>query len=331
MRLMRAPEFWKPGHTVLPGLLSPLSLLYDAGGRMRRAMVRPARLTIPVVCVGNLVAGGAGKTPAALAIGAYLASKGRAVHFLSRGYGGSLAGPVRVDPTKHTAQQVGDEPLLLAAQAPAWVAHDRRLGGRAAAAAGAGVIVMDDGFQNPSLHKDVSFLVIDAGFGLGNGRIMPAGPLREAPATGLRRADAVVYIGDPGDAAARPTPQVITGATLLHARLEPGPEASDLAENAVVAFAGIGRPGKFFDTLRGLGCRIVATHAFADHHVYRADEIMALVEEATVAGARLVTTAKDAVRLPAEARPMAEVLPVTLRFGDMAALERLLAPVLGDD
>ena len=325
MRLMRAPEFWQPGHTVLPGLLSPLSLLYDASGRMRRAMVRPARLTIPVVCVGNLVAGGAGKTPAALAIGAYLASKGRAVHFLSRGYGGSLAGPVRVDPTKHTAQQVGDEPLLLAAQAPAWVAHDRRLGGRAAAAAGAGVIVMDDGFQNPSLHKDVSFLVIDAGFGLGNGRIIPAGPLREAPATGLRRADAVVYIGDPGDAAARPTPQVITGATLLHARLEPGPEASDLAESAVVAFAGIGRPEKFFASLRETGCDLKAVHGFPDHHVFAPEDIAPIVEQAAELDAVAITTAKDVVRLPEDARNMIQVFHVGLEWDaldDISALVR---------
>ena len=327
---MRQPEFWQSGHRVIPGLLSPLAGLYDLASRLRRAVVRPERLPVPVVCVGNLVAGGAGKTPAALAIGAYLLAKGRAVHFLSRGYGGSLAGPVRVDPASHTARQVGDEPLLLAAVAPAWVARDRVEGARAAAAADAGVIVMDDGFQNPALHKDISFLVIDAGFGLGNGRILPAGPLRETPASGLRRADAVIYIADAGSAQAPPAPAIIDGATVLNARLEPGLEALDLAEKAVVAFAGIGRPGKFFDTLRGIGCTIVAAHAFADHHAYRADEIMALVEEAAAAGARLVTTAKDALRLPAEARRMAEVLPVTLQFDDMPSLERVLAPVTGD-
>lgn len=328
---MRAPEFWQPGHSVLPGLLTPLSLLYDAGGRLRRAVVRPERLPIPVVCVGNLVAGGAGKTPTAMAIGAALAAKGRAVHFLSRGYGGSLAGPVRVDPANHSALEVGDEPLLLAAQAPAWVARDRVEGGRAAVDAGAEVIVMDDGFQNPALHKDISLIVIDAGYGLGNGHVLPAGPLREPPAVGLRRADAVVYIADTGAAAARTQPAALDGCTVLHARLEPGLEGFGLVDSAVVAFAGIGQPKKFFDTLRGVGCRIVASHAFADHHVYRADEIMALVEEATAADARLVTTAKDAVRLPAEARHMAEVLSVTLQFEDLAALDRILAPVTGGD
>ena len=327
---MRAPEFWQPGHSVLPNLLSPLSLLYDAGGRLHRGVVRPVRLPIAVVCIGNLVAGGAGKTPTAQAIGAYLMAKGRAVHFLSRGYRGRLAGPVRVDPAGQTARDVGDEPLLLAEQAPTWVARDRVAGARAAAQAGAEVIVMDDGFQNPALHKDLSFLVIDAGFGFGNGRIMPAGPLRETPAQALQRADAVVYVADAGAAAARPPPVIIGGATVLDARLEPGLAALDLAESSVVAFAGIGRPGKFFDTLRGIGCNIVAAHAFADHHTYRTDEIMALVEQAAAAGARLVTTAKDAARLPADAQHMAEVLPVTLHFDDMTALERLLAPVTGN-
>jgi tetraacyldisaccharide 4'-kinase len=234
-----------------------------------------------------------------------------------------------VDPAIHTAADVGDEPLLLAAVAPAWVSPDRPAGARAAIAAGAQIIVMDDGHQNPTLHKDLSIVVMDTEYGVGNGRVMPAGPLREPVAEGMRRADAVISVGAAAggteDSRVRTTG---TGKPLLRARIAPGPEIYTFADQGVVAFAGIGRPEKFFATLRQAGAHLLAVQSFADHHTYTPDEIMRLVEEAAAHGAKLVTTEKDAVRLPPEARPMVETLSVGLEFADPGALAHLLAPLV---
>jgi tetraacyldisaccharide 4'-kinase len=325
---MRAPDFWQAGQSsVLPALLSPLSVLYGTGSRLRRAFVTPAHAGVPVVCVGNLVAGGAGKTPTAMAVAARLAEGGRSVHFLTRGYGGRLPGPVRVNPRNHAVAEVGDEALLLGAAGPTWVARDRVAGAQAAVKAGADIIVMDDGFQNPSLHQDAALLVIDAGYGIGNGRILPAGPLREPPAHALERANAVVHIADPGTGVPSTQPGM-GNVPILSAYLAPTPEAEDIAGSRVVAFAGIGRPEKFFTTLEAIGCTVIAAHAFADHHAFSPDEIMGLVEEAAAINARLVTTAKDAVRLQPEARRMVEVLNVTLEFADPSALDQVLVTTL---
>ncbi len=321
---MRAPEFWQRDGPV-PALLAPLAWGFDAAGRARRALARPRAAPLPVVCVGNLVVGGAGKTPVALAVGARIARLGHGVHFLTRGHGGRARGPLLVDSARHTAWEVGDEALLLAAAAPTWIARDRPAGAFAAAAAGAEAVVMDDGYQNPSLAKDLSIVVVDGGYGFGNGRVMPAGPLREDVARGLARADAVVLLGaGGGDLAAR-----LGGAVpvLLRAVLEPTPESRDLAGRPVVAFAGIGRPEKMFATLADLGCQLLGRHRFPDHHRYRPDEIMALVDEARDRGAVLVTTEKDLVRLPEEARPMVEVLRVRLSWAEPERVDRLLAPL----
>ncbi len=324
---MRAPEFWRRDG-LAPALLAPLGWGVELAGRARWRLVRPAVAPVPVICVGNLVAGGAGKTPVALALGARLAAMGWAPHFLSRGYGGRLAGPVRVEPARHTAAEVGDEPLLLAACAPTWVAADRPAGARAAAAAGARVIVMDDGFQNPSLAKTLSLVAVEAAYGFGNGRVMPAGPLREALARGLARADALVLIGD-GDAAEVEAPAAAAALPVLRARIAPVPDsARALAGRRVLAFAGIARPEKLFASLAALGCDLVGTRAFPDHHLYAPDEIMALVEAAAAAGATPVTTEKDAARLPEAARAMVETLAVRLVFEDEDALDRLLARAL---
>ncbi len=321
---MKAPEFWRRGG-LLPALLAPLAWSYDAAGRASRALASAQRAPVPVVCVGNLVVGGAGKTPVALALGARLAALGHNVHFLSRGYGGRARGPVRVEPARHDAREVGDEPLLLAAGRPTWVARDRAAGARAAAAAGAEVVVMDDGYQNGHIAKDLSLVVVDGVYGFGNGRPMPAGPLREDVRRGLARADAVVLLGADGAGVAARIEA--TGRALLRATLAPTLEAMTLADRPVVAFAGIARPEKFFATLEALGCRPLATRVFADHHRYDADEIMELVELAADEGAALVTTEKDHVRLPEEARPMIEVLRVRLEWAEPARLDRLLAPL----
>jgi len=328
---VRAPDFWRSGaRTPWPALLAPLGAAYGGLGRLRGRLTTAKRAPAAVVCIGNLVAGGAGKTPVALALAGHLAGTGKAVHFLTRGYGGRLRGPARVDPGRHDAGDVGDEALLLARAAPTWVARDRAAGALAAAAAGAEIVVMDDGHQNPTLIKDVSLVVVDAAYGVGNGRLIPAGPLREPVARGLARADAVVLIGDGPPEATKAVRTAAADMTVLRAQLVPGPGAAGYADRDVVAFAGIARPEKFFATLGAVGARLIATYAFADHHRYDATEIMALVEEATLARAHLVTTEKDAVRLPAEARDMVEILPVTAEFADPALLGRVLAPVLGD-
>ena len=306
---MRAPEFWSR-RSAVSRLLAPLGWCYAAAGWWRWRRARPARVGVPVVCVGNLVVGGAGKTPTVRALAQML--QDRAPHVLTRGYGGRLAGPVRVDPARHAAADVGDEPLLLARDLPVWVARDRAAGGLAAAAGGAGVILMDDGFQNPSLAKDVSLLVVDAEQGFGNGQCLPAGPLREPPGRGLTRADAIVLIGEGAPALAFEGP-------VFRARIVPTGDASAWRGRRVVAFAGIGRPDKVFATLRDLGAEVCATRAFADHHRYTAAELARLADLAS-AGAALVTTEKDHVRLPAGWGDRVETLPVALRFADPDAV-----------
>ena len=317
---MRAPEFWRRDGA-LAHALAPLSWAWAAGARARHAGATPARAGAPVICVGNLTVGGTGKTPVALALLRQLRERGRQPHALTRGYGGRQKGPLRVEPG-HAAGEVGDEALLLARAAPTWVARDRAAGGRAAADAGADVIVMDDGFQNPSLAKDLSLLVVDAAYGFGNGRLIPAGPLREPIAHGLARADALVLVLPPLAEPLAPLPLIRL--PVLRARLLPEPQAEGLAGRRVLAFAGIGRPDKFFATLVGLRAQVVKAHAFADHHAYAEHEVMALVEEAQRLDAVPITTAKDAVRLPPAARTMVQVLRVELEFEAPAALEALL-------
>jgi tetraacyldisaccharide 4'-kinase len=232
---------------------------------------------------------------------------------------------LRVDPARHGFREVGDEALLLAAEAPCWVARDRPAGGRRAVEAGADLVIMDDGLQNPSLAKDLSLLVIDGGYGLGNGRVMPAGPLREPLAQACQRVAAVVLVGADACGLAR---QLEPHLPVLKAELVPDARARALAGKKLFAFAGIGRPAKFFATLEGLGCRLAGTRAFADHHAYSPDDIMQLVEAAAAAAAELVTTEKDLVRFPPEARRMAEGVRVELAWQDPAALAALLAPLL---
>jgi tetraacyldisaccharide 4'-kinase len=323
---LRSPDFWSAPDHPTATLLAPLGYIYAAAGRLRQMTTVPKRVGIPVICVGNLVTGGAGKTPVALALGGRLVTLGFGpVHFLTRGYGGSEHGPLRVNALRHGFRHVGDEALLLAAAAPTWVAHDRVAGARAAQEAGAACIVMDDGFQNPSLHKDLSLLVIDAVFGFGNGRVLPAGPLREPVSDGLARADAVVLIGEdrPGLGAR------LGDRSVLRGTLTPTVESrANLSGRRVLAFAGIGRPEKFFDTLRALGCDIAEARSFADHHPYSRHEVDDLLATAARLNAVPVTTAKDAVRLPNDMRPAILTLDITLVWDDETALDRWLVEKL---
>jgi tetraacyldisaccharide 4'-kinase len=322
---MRPPRFWDhDGGTLLPRLLSPLAAV--AAGMTRRRVARPGwTAPVPVICCGNASVGGAGKTTVALDLAARLRARGVAAHFLTRGHGGRTRGPLLVDPATHDAALVGDEPLLLAQVAPTWVAADRAAGARAAIAAGAGAIVLDDGLQNPSLRQDLALLVIDGGAGFGNGRVIPAGPLREAVADAAARCQAALLIGEDTTGAAAALPP---GLAVLRARLAPGPGTKALAGMRVLAFAGIGRPEKFFTTLREAGAVLAATRPLPDHHRYRATELARLLDDAGRLDAVPATTAKDAMRLPPEIRARVRIADIRLDWVEEGVVERLLAGLI---
>ena len=310
------PQFWRHDG-ILPRLLSPLAALTTAV-TARRVAKAGRHAPIPVICCGNVTVGGAGKTTLALDLGQRLIAQGHAVHFLLRGYGGMVRGPHRVTPAD-TAAQVGHEALLLAGIAPTWIGADRAASARDAVAAGAELLVLDDGLQNPSLHKNLSLLVVDGATGFGNGRVLPAGPLREPVAAGAARCEAAVLIGP--DA---------TGATsalsvpLLRASLCPGPEIADWIGRRVFAFAGIARPGKFFTMLADAGVHVADTLSFPDHHPFSEANLRRALAQAARLDAHPVTTPKDAVRLAAPWRDRVGVIGVSLAWEDPAAIDAML-------
>lgn len=325
---MKAPHFWsgdldprsREAAPLTRLLLTPLSMAYLWALRRKLTRTQPETAPVAVICVGNLTAGGAGKTPVTEAIRNRITERGLRAASLSRGHGGSHRGPLKVDPAQHVYREVGDEPLLLAQSGDAWIGRERQGAAHAMAAGGAQVIVMDDGHQNPSLKKDLTLIVIDAGAPFGNGHVLPKGPLREKVPEGLARADAVVLMGE------GPVPRDVTasGLPVLRARLV---AVSTPPAGPLVAFAGIGRPQKFFDSLAEAGGQLADAVPFGDHHPYSKGDLQFLRRLAQDHSARLVTTSKDHVRLPFDVRQEIHAWPVKAEFEDMAALDAVLAPI----
>lgn len=321
---MQPPRFWHRPPGLYSALLAPLGAIYAAGTARRLAKGQPLKLAVPVICVGNINAGGTGKTPTVVALVQRLQGMGKTPHIVSRGYGGSIRNVVQVNERKHRAKDVGDEPMLLSAFAPTWVSPDRSKGAQMAVDAGADVIVLDDGFQNPSLHKDLSLVVVDAARGFGNGKVLPAGPLREPVHTGLARADLLLSIGPKkaqnhfaGEWGTPPCPH-------LRGRLNPLQTGMDWQGSRVLAFAGIGHPQKFFATLQELGADLVKSEALEDHQPLSQSLMVRLEKEAMLLGAQLVTTEKDATRLPDAFRAKVLTVPVRLDIENWSALDDAL-------
>ncbi len=312
---MKTPGFWFRPPTLMAKLLQPLGLLYYKLGQMRAA--NAVKTTTPLIVVGNVVAGGAGKTPVVLALATLLQQRGLKVHLMAKGYGGKLRGPLRVTEA-HTAAEVGDEPLLLAKIAPTFIGHDRGAAYELAAP-GADVVISDDGLQSPRLKGDLTLLVLDGVLGFGNGLLIPAGPLREPVDTAFKRIDAVVQLGGT-DRPFGQTPVALAD-FVVH-------DTDWLRGTRVIAFAGIGQPEKFFATLTTCGASMISAHAFGDHHPYSIAEIEKLLHEAAASNAVLVTTSKDHVRLPPHLRVQVKVVEGALIWRNPDVITRLLEELL---
>lgn len=317
------PKFW--GQTGHPAgrLLSPFGDAYGWIVQQRLRTAKRALAGVPVICTGNVTLGGVGKTPWTMMLADTLTEGGASPHILTRGYGGSARGPLRVG--GQAASEVGDEALLLARHAPVWVGADRAKSAEAARSAGADVLLMDDGYQSPGLGKDHSFLLIDATSVFGNGRVFPAGPLRERPVAAARRADTIVSVGTEGHEPPATVVALAQEKPVLTAWM--ALDTTDLPRDRPLhAVAGIGRPERFFDALTGAGFEVSARAAFADHHPFTAAETEALVRQAEAVGARLVTTQKDHVRLAPAFRSQFLAVPANMRT-DAAELGAILAKV----
>jgi tetraacyldisaccharide 4'-kinase len=329
-----APFWWYRRKGALASALAPLGRLYGRIAEKRFAEAEPYRSLLPVICIGNFTAGGGGKTPTALVVATLLAELGVRPAFLTRGYGGASEGPVLVAKGQR-AEEIGDEPLLLAEVAPTMVAADRAAGAKAIEATDADIIVMDDGFQNPSLIKDLSLVVVDAAAGIGNGLIMPAGPLRAPLEAQMARADALIVIGDGSKAAPLIAAFQAQGKPVLKARMVPRQDRRWLGVLPVIGFAGIARPEKFFATLRSNGARLIDTRSYPDHYRYSERQARSLLREAKDYNAMLVTTEKDWVRLPddpdsaaGELKHRSRPFLIAVEFDDAAAVKNLLAAAI---
>ena len=313
---MKTPTHWKDLN-ILSIILAPAGWIYGLATALRLWLKTPQKVSAKVICIGNLTAGGTGKTPVAVSLAALLQQNGKNPYFISRGYGGRLKN-LQVDSGRHSAADVGDEPLLLARQAPVIINPDRYKGALLAEQEGADYIVMDDGFQNPSLYKDISFVVIDGSFGFGNGLCIPAGPLREFKGMGLKRANAVIILGEDRHRLA----DTFGNLPVFKGKIKPI-SPSPLTYD-IVAFAGIGRPAKFYQTLRECGFNIVASRDFPDHHFYNQAELSELLDLGTRHKAPVYTTAKDFVKIPPRLQNKFKVLEIAVEWENPADMANFL-------
>ena len=320
---MKTPSFWH-ADGFIPKLLEPLAQLYKCLSFLERSLRSKTEIEIPVLCIGNIVSGGAGKTPIALSIGQKLSAKHN-IGFLMRGYGGIKAGPIEVNPDEHSSYEVGDEALILSEVGSTWVSRNRTAGAIAAKNAGVEIVIMDDGFQNTSLAKTLSFVIIDGPYGFGNGRLIPAGPLREPIYSGLKRADIIVLVGEASPSIIELLPN---DKPLLRASLGPDEIGAQLSNTSVIGFAGIGRPTKFLETLEKMNLKIVDFFPFPDHYRFKESEIRGLYEKATQVNAILVTTVKDMKRIPKSVAHLCQPIGVTVMWEDDSAIQQLLDSVI---
>lgn len=326
---MKTPNFWYKNLNLFSYILLPLSLLYMLAVTLYKRTCKTQSFTIPIICVGNLTAGGTGKTPATMAIAERLKSMGHKPHIVSRGYGGSEKGPLRVDERLHEASEVGDEPLLLSHFAPTWVSKKKTRGVKAAIDAGADSIILDDGFQNMSIRKNLSIIVADTDLGFGNGHIIPAGPLRETITSGLNRMDLLISVGstESQEKFREKYKYFISKKDHIQANIVPILTGLDWKGLRVFAFAGIGNPEKFFNTLRSLGADVVLTKKLADHKRFDDKLLSRLSKEAIKLNAQLVTTEKDAIRLPLTFRDKILTLPIRLEINKWGLLDEALQKI----
>ncbi len=321
---LRSPDFWQKEDNFFSKLLSPLGRVYASVLHWKLKKAKPYRAKIPVVCVGNLIMGGVGKTPLAMSIGEYFKMRGLRPVFLTRGYGGGLSN-ILVDLTKHTPKETGDEALLLARVAPTIVDSDRVRGAKMAEKIGADVIIMDDGFQNPQLVKDLSFAVFDGRYGFGNGKVFPAGPLREPVEEGLKRADAFIVVGHDKAGIKEWVSKRFDKLFCIGTHIEQDvAKTTQLSGKKILAFAGIGFPDKFFDMLRQYGCEVVDTQAFSDHYPYTDEDMTDLIARANRQEAVLVTTAKDGVRIDARFLPHIHIVDAYMVWDTPDIMRELL-------
>lgn len=323
---MKTPTYWgKRGF--IARLLLPFAGLYWLASKIRQLLATPQEMPIPVICVGNITAGGSGKTPTVAALTELLLEIGKHAHIISRGYGGApQKHPLLVDASTHTVHITGDEPLLLSQIAPTWVCPDRVASARSAANAGADLVLMDDGLQHPHIAKTLSLLVIDTHSAFGNGFLLPAGPLRETLGHALPRIDAAILIGDKREAVERLLPAALPR---FYAALAPTLSLESFTERPTIAFAGLGRPEKFFNMLAKSGITPAVTLPYADHHPYTAEDISKLQALKATYGATLLTTEKDMVRLPANFQNQVTAIPIRLQWDNPQAVTHWLKERLG--
>ncbi|MES2608406.1 MAG: tetraacyldisaccharide 4'-kinase [Pseudomonadota bacterium] len=320
--MFRTPQFWNKRQWI-SYLLIPISWIWTRISQWNEGHITPESVSVPVICVGNLVMGGAGKTPTVIALVDLLKKMGHVPHILSRGYGAYIRDTIQVNPNKHNYLQVGDEPLLLANSAPTWAGPDRVQSAKAAILHGATILVMDDGLQNPSLQKDLSFIVVDSIQGIGNGMVFPAGPLREPLESGADRAQAMIVIGN------NTSPFEFVDEQFF-AKIKCLKNNVDTTKNkSIVAFAGIGYPEKFRHTLKENDYEICQFVEFADHHPYTIHDMIKLIKIAEQYKATLLTTTKDWLRIPNQYRNKVESLPILLNFDEPEKIQKFLTKIIG--